>query len=119
MRTKMLIKYALQFSVVIFIALFFGLTGCSKDSGAKAPDNQAQQAGKKDTTDMSVIRDNDVNVASLDQDKDGYLYQCEMDYDVISDKAGTCPKCGMTLKKVSVAAAKKNLDASNGNEEQK
>jgi hypothetical protein len=39
-----------------------------------------------------------------------------MDYDVISDKPDTCPKCGMQLKKVTVTAAKKNLDASNGNE---
>ncbi len=25
------------------------------------------------------------------------LYTCPMDPDVITDKPGTCPKCGMTL----------------------
>ena len=28
------------------------------------------------------------------------FYQCEMNPEVISDKAGTCPKCGMDLVKV-------------------
>ena len=28
------------------------------------------------------------------------FYQCEMNSEVISDKAGTCPKCGMDLVKV-------------------
>jgi hypothetical protein len=77
------------------------------------PDNQTQQTGKQDTTDMSLVRDKNINVDSLDQDKDGNLYQCEMDYDVISDKPGNCPKCGMELKKVSIAGAKKNLNAYN------
>jgi transcription initiation factor IIE alpha subunit len=32
-----------------------------------------------------------------------------MDYNVISDKPGTCPLCGMTLKEVSLEKAKSNL----------
>lgn len=27
-------------------------------------------------------------------------YQCEMDHDVISDKSGSCSKCGMDLTKI-------------------
>ncbi|MDR3628003.1 MAG: heavy metal-binding domain-containing protein [Ignavibacteriaceae bacterium] len=113
MKTKAVLKCSLKFSIVLLIVVFISLTGCSKESGAKSPENQSQQTGKKDTTNTSIIRDNDVNVSSLDLDKDGNLYQCEMDYDVISDKPGTCPKCGMELKKVSIADAKKNLDAYN------
>jgi hypothetical protein len=116
MKTKMLLNYCFQFSVVLIIASFIGLTGCSKENSTKAPENQTQQAEKKDAGDLSIVRDKNVNVDSLDQDKDGYLYQCGMDYDVISDKPGTCPKCGMQLKKVSVADAKKNLDAYSNNE---
>lgn len=116
MKTKVFLNYCFQISVFLIITAFISLTGCSKESGSKTQGNQVQQAEKKDTADMSIIRDNDVNVSSLDLDKDGNLYQCEMDYDVISDKPGTCPKCGMQLIKVTVAVAKKNLDASNGNE---
>ena len=28
------------------------------------------------------------------------FYQCEMNPEVISDKSGTCPKCGMDLEKI-------------------
>jgi len=117
MKSKIILKYYLPSYVAVIIAAFIGLTGCSKESNSKVPDNQVQKtAERKDTKDLSIVRDKNVNVASLDQDKDGNLYQCEMDYDVISDNPGKCPKCGMQLKKVSVAEAKKYLDASNGNE---
>ena len=33
-------------------------------------------------------------------EKGAVFYQCEMNPEVISDKTGTCPKCGMDLVKV-------------------
>jgi len=118
MNSKSFLKYCIQFLIVLIVTVFIGFTGCSKENGdAKLSQNQTKQtAEKKDAKDTEIIRDKNVNIISLDQDKDGSLYQCEMDYDVISDNPGTCPKCGMQLKKVSVADAKKNLDAFNGNE---
>jgi hypothetical protein len=32
-----------------------------------------------------------------------------MDYDIISDKAGKCPPCGLKLKEVSLKVARENL----------
>jgi major membrane immunogen (membrane-anchored lipoprotein) len=117
MKTKLLLKYCIRFSKVLFIAALIQLTGCSKEnSSSKTPENQSQQTEKNESKDLSIIRDKNVNIDSLDQDKDGNLYQCEMDYNVISDKPGTCPKCGMKLVKVSTAEAKKNFNAFNGNE---
>jgi Cu(I)/Ag(I) efflux system membrane fusion protein len=29
------------------------------------------------------------------------FYQCEMDPEILSDKPGTCPKCGMELEKMA------------------
>ena len=118
MKSKLLLKFCYQISILIVFVVFVGIIGCSKENeNSKKPDNQSQQNtienGVKDST---LIRTADVNVASLDIDKDGNLYQCEMDYNVISDKPGTCPKCGMKLVKVSVLEAKKNLDAFNGKE---
>jgi hypothetical protein len=109
MNTKSFLKFILNFSVILIITESAGQTGCSKDSNTKAPAAQTQQAEKKDAGDLSIVRDKNVDVDSLDQNKNGYLYQCAMDYDVISDKPGTCPKCGMELKEVTLAQAKKNL----------
>jgi hypothetical protein len=112
MNSKKCFKNCSRILSVIIIAAFIGLTGCSKESNEKMPVTQTQkQPVKSDTTELSIVRDKNVNVDSLDQNKDGYLYQCDMDYNVISDKPGTCPNCGMELKRVSVAEAKNNLAA--------
>jgi hypothetical protein len=117
MKLKMLFNNCfLITSVIIFTSALLWLAGCSKVNNDKTPVNQTQQqAGKKDTSELSIVRDKNVNIDSIDSNKDGYLYQCEMDYDVISDKPGTCPKCGMELKKVTVAEAKQNFNSYNEN----
>ena len=50
-----------------------------------------------------------INLKSIDKNKDEMIYQCPMDFDVLSDKPGIDPKCGMKLKKVSLKKAKENL----------
>jgi hypothetical protein len=50
-----------------------------------------------------------INLKAVDKNKDGKVYQCPMDFDVLSDKPGKDPKCGMNLKEVTLAQAKKNL----------
>lgn len=51
-----------------------------------------------------------IDVLSLDKNKNGKVFQCPMDWAVISDKAGNCNICGMKLKEYSVVQAKENLD---------
>lgn len=50
-----------------------------------------------------------IDLNSIDLNKDGKVYQCPMDFNVLSDKPGIDPKCGMKLKKVSLKLAKENL----------
>jgi len=57
-----------------------------------------------------VVHKGTIDVSKIDKNKDGKVYQDMMDWNVISDKAGDCPLCGMTLKEVSVDQAKKNLE---------
>lgn len=57
----------------------------------------------------SIIRKGVIDLKEIDVNKDGKVYQDMMDYNVISDKPGTCPLCGMTLKEVSLKKAKKTL----------
>jgi hypothetical protein len=33
---------------------------------------------------------------------DRVIYQCPMDLEVVSDKPGQCPKCGMDLEKATI-----------------
>ena len=69
--------------------------------------------GMKDTTmqdnDFSITRTGVIDLTAIDENKDGNVYQCQMDYNVISDKPGRDPKCGMKLEKVSLRKAKANL----------
>jgi Cu(I)/Ag(I) efflux system membrane fusion protein len=50
-----------------------------------------------------------IDVKSIDDNKDGKIYQCPMDFNVLSDKPGVDPKCGMNLQEVTIQQAKENL----------
>jgi len=50
-----------------------------------------------------------INLKAIDKNKDGKVYQCPMDWDVLSDKPGKDPKCGMEMVEVTLKQAKKNL----------
>jgi len=55
------------------------------------------------------IRSEPVNVSAVDLNQDGFVYQDPMDWNVIADEEGTCPKCNMLLVKVTIDEAVKNL----------
>jgi hypothetical protein len=57
----------------------------------------------------SLVREGEIDLNAIDQNKDGMVYQDQMDWNVISDKTGECPLCGMKLKEVSLNEAKENL----------
>ncbi|MBU0475950.1 MAG: efflux RND transporter periplasmic adaptor subunit [Bacteroidetes bacterium] len=57
----------------------------------------------------SIVHSGIIDVESIDKNKDGKVFQDPMDWNVISDKDGKCPLCGMFLKEVSIDDAKMNL----------
>ena len=61
----------------------------------------------KDTS--GIVREGIINLKAIDANKDGKVFQDQMDWNVISDKPGKCPLCGMTLKEVTIKEAKANL----------
>jgi hypothetical protein len=79
----------------------------SKDSSHYKMDNEMMSSKKS-----PLIREGVIDVKAIDKNKDGKVYEDMMDYNVISDKPGVCPLCGMTLKEVSVKKAEQNLKAS-------
>jgi len=67
---------------------------------------------KKEEThnhEASIVHSGIIDVESIDKNKDGKVFQDPMDWNVISDKDGKCPLCGMFLKEVSIDDAKMNL----------
>jgi len=98
------------FIIALFTVTFFIVVGCKKEEPKTEFQKPVTQSEVKATApDSSIIRSNTVDVATLDLNKDGKVFQCPMDYQVISDKPGKCPLCNMDLEEVSVEKAAKNL----------
>jgi len=57
-----------------------------------------------------IVHGGTIDLAAIDENGDGKVYQDQMCWNVISDKAGDCPQCGMKLKEVSLEEAKINLE---------
>jgi hypothetical protein len=58
----------------------------------------------------SIVHKGTVDLAAIDENGDGKVYQDQMCWNVVSDKSGECPQCGMILKDVSLEEAKANLE---------
>jgi membrane fusion protein, copper/silver efflux system len=79
---------------------------CGQDH--KNSDHQSMNMDKKQI-DSTIIHIRVIDLQSIDQNKDGMVYQDPMDWNVISDEAGRCPICKMKLKEVTLEEAKMNL----------
>lgn len=98
MKTKLFISVAFAVASLVF-------SGC----GNSEEHDSMHLDESKEKVDSHTMRDYNVDVVTLDENKDGNVFQCPMDWNVISDKPGKCPLCKMTLKEVTLEEAKKNL----------
>lgn len=71
--------------------------------------DHSKMMGEHAQTSNSIVREGTIDVASIDNNNDGKVFQDAMDWNVISDLKGDCPICGMTLKEVTVEQAISNL----------
>jgi len=109
------IKYPGAF-IVLFGLLTIGTYAQGHDQ-SHSNDKKANMSGmankmemKKDKTDENpLIRKGVIDLKSIDKNKDGKVYQDQMDWNVISDEPGKCPICKMKLKQVTLKIAKENL----------
>jgi hypothetical protein len=76
-----------------------------------AQDNQIKQTKIKTNPKNieNIVRTGTINLKKIDKNKDVKVFQCPMDWNVISDKAGKCPVCKMDLTEVALKKAKDNL----------
>ena len=81
------------------------------------PMPETEMDSKKETTEMPEMKNNSeqikkvtgIDVKSFDKNGDGKVFECPMDWDVITDSAGRCPVCEMKLKEYSIDETVKNL----------
>jgi len=76
---------------------------------ADSTHKEHHQMKSEKTAESSIVREGEINLAAIDKNNDGKVYQDQMCWNVISDEAGECPQCGMKLKEVSLDKAKENL----------
>ena len=82
--------------------------GCSGDKKPETKTNTEMIDQNKNQSD--IVREKGFNVTSIDKNENGNVYQCPMDYEVISDEPDKCPKCGMKLEEVSIEKAQHDFD---------
>lgn len=106
-------RYVLLGIMALMLALFIACGSDSGDSEAQMQDKMLSNGAMEDNQPMKSsedwIRTQPVDVKAVDLNQDGYVYQDPMDWNVIADEEGKCPKCGMFLVKVTVDEAIKNL----------
>jgi len=99
--------------IILGMTLIFAISSTNLYSQCCKMKGHGSHSGHKmennNSLDTSLIRKGIIDVESIDVNKDGFVYQDQMDWNVISDNAGSCPLCGMTLKKVTLQDAKENL----------
>ncbi len=100
-----------KFIVVSFLILIsiYIFTGCNNQK-EKSKSAAVEKTIKETQVNGSIVRKGIIDVAAIDKNKDGKVYQCSMNSNVISDSPGKCPLCGMKLSEFSIADTKANLD---------
>lgn len=81
-----------------------------KDKEKTNNNEHNQMKMKEHNHSSSIVRKGVIDVESIDKNKDGKLWECPMDWNVISDESGRCPLCNMKLKEYSIEEVKSNLD---------
>ncbi len=106
--------------ILIGIIITVGVVGCSVlGSGCSGMKGHGGHGGHSEhsehnyvndtSEDVEIIRKGKINVYEIDVNMDGYVYQDQMHWNVLSDEPAKCPICGMALKKIPNRVAIKNL----------
>lgn len=95
-------------SQVIWLILFFIVSSAIR-AQEHQHNSQTNIEKNKSKMEVKIVREGVINLKAIDKNKDGKVYQDQMDWNVISDEPGKCPICKMTLKEVTLEEAKKNL----------
>lgn len=87
-----------------------GETSLKTDGNEKAKEINPEMKMEKHDHSSSIVHEDAIDVEAIDKNNDGKLWECPMDWNVISDDSGRCPLCNMKLKEYSIEEVKTNLD---------
>jgi hypothetical protein len=83
---------------------------CRSGGGHHGGGSGGHDHGKvKEDVKSELIREGKIDLKAIDVNEDGKVFQCQMNWNVISDSKGNCPVCNMELKEVTLSGAKDNL----------
>ncbi len=85
------------------------MKGMKMDSSMHSGKSATDKNNKKEMSSAIKAYEGVIDLKAIDVNKDGKVYECPMDFNVLSDKPGVDPKCGMKLEEVSLKQAKENL----------
>ncbi len=68
-----------------------------------------EEQGNEYGIESPLIRTGVIDVEKLDKNGNGKLFECPMDWNIISDEKGRCPACEMKLKEYTLGQVKENL----------
>ena len=73
-------------------------------------ENLASNLEKKENISQNkLIREGIIDLAQIDENRDGKVFRCSMHSNVISETKEDCPKCGMSLVEIYIDDAKAKL----------
>jgi Cu(I)/Ag(I) efflux system membrane fusion protein/cobalt-zinc-cadmium efflux system membrane fusion protein len=72
-------------------------------------DEKSEMKEEEHNHSSSIIHEGMIDIESIEKNKDGRLWECPMDWNVISDESGRCPLCNMKLKEYTIDEIKANL----------
>jgi Cu(I)/Ag(I) efflux system membrane fusion protein/cobalt-zinc-cadmium efflux system membrane fusion protein len=82
----------------------------TEDLKGETQNEKLEMEAEKHDHSSSLVREGIIDVESIDVNNDGKLFECPMDWNVLSDKDGRCPVCNMYLKEFAIDEVKVNLD---------
>jgi len=74
-------------NIILFSSAALVFSGCNNSATTNSKQSNTVDAAKMQMIDTAKLA------------KGASFYQCPMDKEVITDKPGSCPKCGMDLVK--------------------
>lgn len=72
-------------------------------------DHSMHKKEMQDSLQHPMIHTGEIDVKKLDKNEDGKVWECPMDWNVISDEMGRCPVCEMKLKEYTIKQTEQNL----------
>lgn len=92
-------------ALVLVTATLIVVTNISSYAQEHKGHDHSVKKEAKTQSDSSIVHKGIINLKKIDKNKDGKVYQDQMDWNVISDAPGKCPLCKMVLEEVTLKKA--------------